>query len=78
MIIDVDDSKRLFFEVLERTLRLWSHVDGSCIQATRPNRRKTAQEAIARTLITRLAQDLETLVRIYKARILVRMGEWKR
>jgi dCTP deaminase len=64
-IAENNDCERLFFEVLERTLRFWSHVKGSCEQAARPNRRRTAQETIARTLTTGLAQILESLVKVY-------------
>lgn len=67
MSISDCNCERLFFEVLERTLRFWSHVESSCAQAARPNRRKTAQETIARTLTTRLAQILESLSQIYNA-----------
>ena len=59
------DSERLFFEVIERALRFWSHVEASCAQAARPNRRKTAQDAIAQTLMTGLAQIIESLVKLY-------------
>src|SRR5437867_629579 len=62
MNIAAKDSERLFFEVLERTLRLFSHVESSCVQASRPNRRKTAQETIAETLKERLTQNLELLI----------------
>lgn len=62
---DEKDCERIFFEVLERTIRLWSHVDDSCSQATRPNRRKTAQEAIARTLTRGLAQNLRYIIEMY-------------
>lgn len=60
-----NDCERLFFEAVERTLRFWSHVEDSCDQAARPNRRKTAQEAIARTLKTGLTQIFESLIKVY-------------
>ncbi|PCJ20777.1 MAG: dCTP deaminase [SAR86 cluster bacterium] len=59
-----DGCKRLFFEVFERTLRFWSHVQGARAQAARPNRRVTAQEAIARTLNEGLAQILKMLLKV--------------
>ena len=63
--IQSNSCDRLLFEVLERTVRFWSHIDTSCAQAALPNRRKTAHESIALTLKSNLEQTLETLILIY-------------
>ena len=60
-----NDCEHLFFEVLERAIRFLGHVKESCAQAARPNRRKTAQEAIAKTLEIGLTQNIESLVQLY-------------
>ena len=59
------DCEHLFFEVLERAIRFLGHVEESRTQAARPNRRRTAQEAIAQTLTIGLTQNIESLVHLY-------------
>lgn len=66
MNCEKSDFDRLFFEVFERVLRFCNHIEYSCGQIARPNRRHTAQDAIARALMKRLHQYIEYLVNIFK------------
>ena len=56
------DSELLLFEVLERAVRLYSHMERSCKIASRPGARTTAQLRIAREAQQLLFSEIQDLV----------------
>lgn len=56
------DSELLFFEVLERAIRLYSHIDRSYKIASRPGARKTAQLKITQEALSLMKAHIEELV----------------
>lgn len=57
-----DDASLLLFEVLERAIRLYSHVERSCRIASRPGARTTAQLKIAKEAQHLLLAQIEEIL----------------